>query len=110
MVGSEQFAGYKGLADATARLAALCPPGSEVLAPAAGTRHHSFADVVWWAPAGLLRAARLCGPGDPRGPYWAAVSATRDFVRRHCHPRRGAAAAGGPCAEAAAPEKARGAL
>jgi hypothetical protein len=87
MVGSEQFAGYTGLADATARLAARCPAGSEVLAPAAGTRHHSFADVVWWLPSGLLRAASFCGPGDPRGPYWAAVSATRDFVRRHCHAR-----------------------
>ena len=89
MVRSEQFAGDQGLADATARLAALSPPGSEMLAPAAGTRHYGFADVVWWAPAWLLRAARLCGPGNPRGAYWAAVSATRDFVRRHCHARRG---------------------
>jgi len=86
-IGSEQFANYTGLAEATNRLAAHnSHPKGSVSHVLEKSRHQNFTDVGFWLPVTLLKWSTAVGMADYDLTHQQILDITTQFLDSHCHP------------------------
>lgn len=85
-LGSEQFANYTKLAEATSRLAAHnSHPKGSVLYVLENSRHQNFTDIGFWLPVTLLKWSSALGKCDYDQTYQRILDLTTQFLDTHCH-------------------------